>query len=200
MTLKIEDIIMEALKRKILEEAEILPGSILRVDGFLNHQIDIKLLSECGREWYERFKNDGVTKILTIESSGIAVACLTAQHFGLPVVYARKGKGTYIGEELYSVKAVSYTHGKAYDVMVSKDYINSGDKILIIDDFLSGASDLKALITISELAGATVVGAGVAVEKVYQGGGNRLRDLGYRIESLAKISSLDNGKVEFCVE
>ncbi|MBQ8302941.1 MAG: xanthine phosphoribosyltransferase [Clostridia bacterium] len=189
---------MEALKKKILEEADILPGSILRVDGFLNHQIDVNLLSSCGREWYEIFKNNEVTKILTVEASGIAVACLTAQHFGVPVVYARKGKCSQLGDNVYSVKAVSYTHGKSYDVVMSKEYVGENDKILIIDDLLAGASDVKALITIAEQAGATVVGIGIAVEKVYQGGGNLLRELGYRVESLAKISSLDNGKIEFC--
>lgn len=189
---------MEDLKKKILEEGSVLCGDILRVDGFLNHQIDVNLLTKCGLAWYEMFKNEGITKILTIESSGIAVACLTAQHFGVPVVYARKNKGTYIGDDLYRSKAVSYTHGKGYDVVVSKEYVNSHDRILIIDDLLSGASDLKALISITEQAGAIVVGAGVAVEKVFHGGGDRLRSLGYRVESLAKIASLDNGEIRFC--
>lgn len=191
---------MDALKKRIIEDAEILHGDILRVDGFLNHQIDVNLLSQCGIEWYKKFKDEGITKILTIESSGIAISCLTAQHFGVPIVYARKGKGSPIGDNLYYVKAVSYTHGTSYDVIVSKDYINSNDRILIIDDLLSGASDLKALITIAEMAGAVVVGVGVAIEKVYQGGADRLRELGYRIESLAKISSIEDGTIKFVEE
>ena len=188
---------MDVLKEIIKNEATVLHGTILRVDGFLNHQIDVNLLSACGREWYEKFKDEKVTKILTVEASGIAVACLTAQHFGVPVVYARKGKCSQLGENVYSVKAVSYTHGKSYDVVVSKEYVGENDRILIIDDLLAGASDVKALITIAEQAGATVVGIGIAVEKVYHGGGNLLRELGYRVESLAKISSLDGDKIVF---
>ena len=188
---------MELLKNKILEDSHVQSGEILRVEGFLNHQIDVKLLSECTKEWYNSFKNDGITKILTIESSGIAVACLTAQHFGVPVVYARKGKCSHIGDNVISVKAVSYTHGKSYDVIVSKEYISEDDNILIIDDLLAGASDIKALITICEGAGAKVAGIGVAIEKAYKGGGDRLRELGYRLESLVKIKSLKDNIIEF---
>lgn len=188
---------MELLKKKILEESHVQSGEILRVEGFLNHQIDVNLIGECTKEWYNSFKNDGITKILTIEASGIAIACLTAQHFGVPVVYARKGKCLHIGDNVISVKAVSYTHGKSYDVSVSKDYISKDDKILIIDDLLAGASDIKALITICEGAGAKVAGIGVAIEKAYKGGGDRLRELGYRLESLVKIKSLNDNVIEF---
>ena len=188
---------MDSLKKRILENAEILPGSIVKVDGFLNHQIDVKLLEDCGKAWYEVFKDQKVTKILTIESSGIAISCLTAQLFEVPVVYASKEKKTHLNDDIFSAKTVSYTHGKAYDIIVSKRYITPHDRVLIIDDFLSGASDLKALINITEQAGATVVGAGVAIEKIESGGGDRLRELGYRIESLAKIKSLENGTIEF---
>lgn len=188
---------MDALKKRIIEEAKIFPGEILVVDGFLNHQIDVDLLSRCGAEWYKMFKDDRVTKIFTIEASGIAIACLTAQHFEIPVVYAKKDRSSHNEDKIYSVKAVSYTHGTSYDIIVPKEYIKADDRILIIDDFLSGGSDLKALITIAEQAGATVVGVGVAVEKTYQGSADRLRRLGYRIESLVKIDSLHDGVIKF---
>lgn len=181
---------MELLKKKILKDAEILPGALIKVDSFLNHQIDVDLASKCGKEWYERFKSDGVTKILTIESSGIGLACLAAQYFNVPVVYAKKTKTATIGKEYYSTKVVSYTHGQAYEVLVSKKYINSSDRILLIDDFLANGSALKVLIHLAEMGGATVVGAGVAIEKSYQNGGRDLRNLGYRIESLAKIKEV----------
>ena len=128
---------MDALKKKILSDGQILPGDFLRVDGFLNHQIDIELLSECGKTWYECFKDSNVTKILTIESSGIAISCLTAQQFGVPVVYANKEKRSHMGDSIYSAKTVSYTQGKAYDIIVSRQYIAPHDRVLIIDDFLS---------------------------------------------------------------
>ncbi len=188
---------MEMLKKKILEEAEILPGSVLRVDSFLNHQVDVGLLSECGKKWFELFKDSGVTKILTIESSGIGIACLTAQYFGVPVVYAKKSRSATIGNDFYSTKVVSYTHGQSYEIVVSKKFINPDDKILIIDDFVANGSALKVLINLAEKGGAKVVGAGVAIEKLDKEGGKLLRELGYRVESLAKIKSLDSGKIEF---
>ena len=187
---------MELLNKKIMESAEILPGEVLRVDSFLNHQIDVQLLSECGKIWYEKFKDSGVTKILTIESSGIGIACLAAQHFGVPVVYAKKTRSSTLGDDFYSTKVVSYTHGQVYDVYVSKKFISPDDKILLIDDFLANGSALKVLIHLAELGGAEVVGAGVVIEKCYANGGHDLRELGYRVESLAKIKSLKNGKIE----
>jgi len=181
---------MKALKEKIINEGTILPGGILRVDSFLNHQIDVKLVSDCGKAWYEMFKDEGVTKILTIESAGIGIAALTAQYFGVPVLYAKKTRSAAIGAEYLSTKVVSYTHGQVYDVIVGKNYITPEDKVLIVDDFLSGGSALKVLINLTEMAGAKVVGAGIVIEKAYQSGGKNLRELGYRIESLAKIESM----------
>lgn len=181
---------MKALKEKIINEGTILPGGILRVDSFLNHQIDVKLVSDCGKAWYEMFKDEGVTKILTIESAGIGIAALTAQYFGVPVLYAKKTRSAAIGAEYLSTKVVSYTHGQVYDVIVGKNYITPEDKVLIVDDFLSGGSALKVLINLTEMAGAKVVGAGIVIEKAYQDGGKNLRELGYRIESLAKIESM----------
>ncbi len=188
---------MKELKEKILKEAVILPGGVLRVDSFLNHQIDIKLVCECGKRWYELFKDEGITKILTVESAGIGIAALTAQYFGVPVVYAKKSKSAAIGNDFYSAKVVSYTHGQVCEIVVSKSYINEDDKILIIDDFLSGGSAIKVLISLAEMGGAKVVGAGVVIEKAYQKGGKDLRDMGYRIESLAKIESMGQDGIKF---
>ena len=188
---------MELLKQRILKDGEVLPSDVLRVDGFLNHQIDVAFISECAKAWYEKFKDSGVTKILTIESAGIGIACIAAQYFGVPVVYAKKTRGAYIGDDVYSTKVVSYTHGQVYEVRVSKKYINPGDRILLIDDFLANGSALKVLINLAERGGATVVGAGIAIEKAYQKGGRDIRALGYRIESLARIESMsiDGGVV-----
>ncbi len=181
---------MKLLEDRIRKDGRILPGDVLKVDSFLNHQIDVALISECGKEWHRLFADAGITKILTIEASGIGIACVVAQYFGVPVVFAKKSKSSNIGNDFYSTKVVSYTHGRAYDVIVSKKYINEDDTILIIDDFLANGSALKALITIAEKGGAKVAGAGVAIEKVYQNGGNEIRNRGYRIEALAKIASM----------
>lgn len=182
---------MELLENKIRESAAVLPGDVLRVDSFLNHQIDVELVSELGKEWYERFKNCGVTKIVTIESSGIGIACIAAQYFKVPVVYAKKTRSSTIGNDYYSTRVVSYTHGQSYEVLISKKYLDPSDKILLIDDFLAHGSALKVLINLSEMSGAKVVGAGVAIEKAYQNGGKDIRAMGYRVESLAKIVSMD---------
>jgi len=182
---------MQELKEKIIKEGTILPGSVLRVDSFLNHQIDVELVSKCGKRWYELFKDEGITKILTIESAGIGIAALTAQYFGVPVVYAKKTRSSVIGEDYYSTKVVSYTHGQVYDVIVSKKYISENDRILLVDDFLANGSALKVLINLAEMGGAKVVGAGIVIEKAYQNGGQDIRSLGYRIESLAKIASMN---------
>lgn len=182
---------MELLENKIKECAEVLPGDVLRVDSFLNHQIDVDLVSKLGKEWYERFKDSGVTKIVTIESSGIGIACIAAQYFGVPVVYAKKTRSSTIGNDYYSTRVVSYTHGQSYEVLISKKYLSSNDRILLIDDFLAHGSALKVLINLSEMSDAKVVGAGVAIEKAYQNGGKDIRAMGYRVESLAKIASMD---------
>lgn len=181
---------MELLKQRILDEGEVLAGDVLRVDGFLNHQVDVEFISKCAEEWYRLFKDEGVTKIMTIESAGIGLACIAANYFKVPVLYAKKTRGSYIGNDVYSTKVVSYTHGQVYEVRVSKKYINPGDRILLIDDFLANGSALKVLINLAERGGATVVGAGIAIEKAYQKGGKDIRALGYRIESLAKIKSM----------
>ena len=185
---------MKLLEERIRKDGRILPGDVLKVDSFLNHQIDVALISECGAEWKRLFENEGVTRILTIEASGIGIACVTALHFGVPVVFAKKTRSLNLSGDCYTTKVHSYTKGLTYDVMVSKKYIEPGDKVLIIDDFLAKGSALNGLIELVEAAGATVVGCGIAVEKAYQGGGNELRAKGYRIESLAKIESMTPGE------
>ena len=189
---------MELLEKRIIKDGSVLPGNVLKVDSFLNHQIDINLMNELGAEWKRLFDGKKITKIMTIEASGIGIACITAMHFGVPVVFAKKSKSNNIGSDFYSTSVVSYTHGNTYEVIVSKRYVNSDDRILIIDDFLANGSALRALIDITEKAGATIVGAGIAIEKAYQNGGNKIRDLGYRVESLAKVKSMADGKIEFC--
>ena len=189
---------MKLLEEKILKDGRILPGDVLKVDSFLNHQIDIHLIDELGAEWKRLFAEEKITKIVTIEASGIGIACIVARHFDVPVVFAKKSKSSNIGSDFYTTPVVSYTHGNTYDVIVSKKYITSEDRVLIIDDFLANGSALRALINIVEMAGATVVGAGIAIEKAYQPGGRQIRDLGYRVESLARVKSMSDGEIEFC--
>ncbi len=190
---------MKLLEERILKDGTVLPGNVLKVDGFLNQQIDVNLICELSAEWKRRFESEKITKILTIEASGIGIACIAALQFGVPVVYAKKTKSALSVDDFYKSSVVSYTHGQSYEVTVSKKFIKPDDKVLIIDDFLANGSALKALIAITEQAGATVVGAGIAIEKVYQNGGNDIRERGYRIESLAKISSIsDIDGVKFC--
>ncbi len=188
---------MELLRNRILADAEVLAGDILKVDTFLNHQIDVKLVSELAKEWYRLFKDEGITKILTIESAGIGLASIAALEFGVPVVYAKKSRNASLGSDYLSTRVISYTHGQAYDVFLAKDLIVKGDRILLLDDFLANGSALKVLIHLAESAGAKVVGATVAIEKSYLGGGKDIRDLGYRLESLVKIKEINTGKIIF---
>ena len=182
---------MRLLEDRIRADGVIKAGDILKVDSFLNHQIDVAFVSELGREFHRLYGDCGVNKILTIEASGIGIACLTAQFFGCPVVFAKKAKTKNISTEVYSAEAASYTHGGTSTVIVSKEFRSAGDRILIIDDFLANGAALTALASIAEQAGATVVGAGIVIEKAYQPGGDMLRARGMRIESLARIKSMD---------
>ena len=183
---------MKALEQKILNEAKIFPGDVLKVDGFLNHRIDVEFLYEIGKELYSLFKEERINKILTVEASGIGVACVSALAFDpVPsVVFAKKHGSTNIGVDLYSSKAFSYTHQKYFDIVLSKSYLNSDDRVLIIDDFLAKGNALEALIDICSQAGATLCGVGIVIEKAYQGGGDLIRSRGIRVESLAKIKSM----------
>ena len=190
---------MELLERRIVKDGKIAEGNILKVDCFLNHQIDAAFVGELGKEFYRLYKDCGITKILTIEASGIAIACLTAIHFNVPVVFAKKSKTVNISGDVYTTKVESYTHGTVYDVTVSKNYLTSADKVLIIDDFLARGNALRGLLDLCKSAGAEVAGVGIVIEKAYQDGGQQIRDMGVRVESLARISamSVEDG-VTFC--
>lgn len=190
---------MQLLKDKILNEGEVYEGNILKVDCFLNHQIDCEFLTEVGKEFYRRFKDDGVNKVLTIEASGIAIGAMVAQQLGCPLVFAKKTKTKNIAGDVYTTPVESFTHGTTYDIMVSKKFLNPGDKVLIVDDFLAIGNALKGLIKIVEDSGATLVGCGSVIEKGYQHGGDKLREAGIKVESLAIVESMDHntGVVEF---
>ena len=189
---------MKALEEKILKEGTVLPGNILKVGSFLNHQMDVDFLMEMGREIAEKFAGDGVTKILTVEASGIAIAVAAAAHMHVPAVFAKKNKTGNLSGGVYAANVHSYTHNRDYTVVVSKEYICKDDVVLLVDDFLANGAALEGLIEIVRQAGAKVVGASCAIEKGFQGGGDALRATGVRIESLARIRSMDPvGGIEF---
>ncbi len=190
---------MNFLEKKISECGEIKPGNVLKVDSFLNHQIDIAVVREMALEWQRRYNGSKITKILTIEASGIALATMMAIILNVPLVFAKKSKTSNLDDNVYSSKVKSYTHNTTNMVVVSKKYLSSDDYILIIDDFLAHGEALMGLIDLVNQAGATVVGAGIAIEKGFQNGGKSIREKGYRIESLAIIESMDSdtGKVIF---
>ncbi len=192
---------MRLLEERIIKDGVVKDGDVLKVDGFLNHMIDVGFISKLGAEFHRLFRDCNVNKILTIESSGIGVACLTAQFFDCPVVFAKKAKSINIGADTYSVPIASYTHGKTYDVIVSKQFLGKDDRVLVIDDFLAKGNALAGLIDIIGQSGATLVGVGIVIEKAYQGGGDRIRGTGVRVESLARIASMsEKGGVTFCGE
>ncbi len=189
---------MELLEKRIREDGTFLGNDILKVDNFLNHMIDVELIDEMGKEWARLFKGEKINKILTIEASGIGIACIAARHFGnVPVLFAKKSKSSNIGSDFYTAKAYSFTHGNVNDIVVSKKYLGKDDSVLIIDDFLANGEALLALTSICNAAGARVAGVGIAIEKHYQGGGDKIRAMGIRVESLAKIKSMSDGDVEF---
>ena len=189
---------MELLEQRILSEGKVRPGGILKVDSFLNHQIDPQLLYEMALELKRLFAGEGVNKIFTIEASGIAIASLAGFVFQCPVVFAKKSKTKNISDELYSVQVESFTHGNTNTVVVSKEYLHAGENVLLVDDFLATGAALVGLRALVEQAGGTVVGAAVAIEKVFQEGGNRLRAEGMKVESLARIAAMDDNGITFC--
>ena len=189
---------MELLEQRILTDGKVLPGGILKVDGFLNHQIDPQLLYEMALEFKRMYDGTGINKILTIEASGIAMAAMTGYVFSCPLVFAKKSKSKNISNNVYSVEVASFTHGNTNTVVVSKEYLSAKDRVLIVDDFLATGAALVGLKALVEQAGGVVVGAGIAVEKVFQGGGDMLRSQGLRVESLAKIASMDDHGLKFC--
>ena len=182
---------MQLLKDRIRKDGKIKAGNVLKVDSFLNHQMDIKLFGEIGKEFKRRFADVEVNKILTIEASGIGIACVAAMYFGVPVVFAKKSSGSNMDKDVYFTQIYSYTHSKTNDVVVSKRFLSKTDHVLIIDDFLANGCALEGLIDIVRQSGATVEGVGVAVEKGFQGGGDKLRKAGYNLHSLAIIDKMD---------
>lgn len=191
---------MRLLEDRIREDGVVGAGNVLKVDSFLNHQMDVPFLSKLGEEFYNRFKDEGITKVLTIEASGIGIACLTAQYFGVPVLFAKKTPTNNIYGDVYTAEVYSYTHERTYTIYVSRRFLNPGDKVLIIDDFLAKGSALVALLKLVESAGATVAGAGIAIEKAYQEGGELVRNMGLRVESLARIASMTEDGIRFVEE
>jgi len=189
---------MKLLENRIIRDGRIYDGGVLKVDSFLNHQIDVAFVAKLGEEFYRLYNDCEITKILTIEASGIGVACLAAQYFDVPVVFAKKTHSSNQSNEVYTSKVVSYTHSTVYDVSVSKEYLSRTDNILIIDDFLAKGNALLGLIDIVKQSGAKVAGCGIVIEKAFQPGGKQIRDMGIRVESLARIESMDSNGVRFC--
>ncbi|MBE5843978.1 MAG: xanthine phosphoribosyltransferase [Butyrivibrio sp.] len=189
---------MKILEEKILEEGKIYPENVLKVDSFLNHQIDVGLLDVIGEAFYEKYKGKKITKILTIEASGIAIACATAKFFGVPVVFAKKSKSLNIGDDVYVSRVSSFTYGKEYDATISREHLKNDDKVLIVDDFIAIGNAMKGLVEICDQAGAEIVGIGICIEKAFQHGGDDLRQMGYDVTSLAIIDEMtDKGEVIF---
>lgn len=182
---------MNVLEKRILKDGIVKEGNVLKVDSFLNHQLDPVLLDEMGKEFHRRFADKQITKILTIESSGIAIACFVARYFNVPVLFAKKSKSVNIDGDMYVAEVESFTHKCKNQVIVSKKFLSQDDHVLIIDDFLANGCALQGLISITKSAGATVEGIGIAVEKGFQVGGSMIRNLGYHIESLAIVDSMD---------
>lgn len=188
---------MNALQNKIISDGKVAPGNVLKVDSFLNHQIDTKLLRAMGKDFYELFKDKEITKVLTVEASGIAIACYVAEAFDVPVVFAKKGIHKNVGNDVYTADVFSYTKGTTYEIVVSKLYLNENDNVLIIDDFLAKGQAVLGLKKIVEDAGATVVGAGIAITKAFQEGEQLLINAGIDVKSLAAIKSMDDGVIVF---
>jgi xanthine phosphoribosyltransferase len=190
---------MNFLEERIQKDGVVKPGSILKVDSFLNHQMDIRMIDEIGKEFHRRFADCPITKVLTIESSGIGIACAVAREFGVPMVFAKKSQSVNLDGDNYVAEVDSFTHKKTNKVIVSKKYITAEDHVLIIDDFLANGCALQGLISIVDSAEASVEGLGIVIEKGFQDGGHRIRNLGYRLESLAIIESMDSdsGTVTF---
>ena len=190
---------MNFLEERIVKDGIVKEGNILKVDSFLNHQLDVNLFDQMGNEWVKRFENIEINKILTIEASGIGIACVVARHFGVPVVFAKKSKSVNLDGEMYTAEVESFTHKNKNVVIVSKKFLNKDDKVLIIDDFLANGCALQGLISIINQAGASVSGIGIAIEKGFQNGGQIIRNMGYKLESLAIVDSMDasTGEIKF---
>ena len=183
---------MKLLEERILKDGQVRPGNVLKVDCFLNHQLDVELLDDIGAEFKRIFGGDGVNKILTIEASGIAIACMTARHFDVPVVFAKKAKSKNIDGDVFTSKVQSYTYGKEYEITLAKKFLGPQDRVLILDDFLANGKAMRGLLDVCKQAGATVAGIGVCIEKGFQTGGAELRSEGYKLASLAIVGHMDD--------
>lgn len=190
---------MKLLEERIQKDGIVKPGNVLKVDSFINHQMDTELISELGKEWKRLFADKPINKILTIEASGIGIACIAAMHFNVPVVFAKKAKSINLEGEMYTAEVESFTHKRTNQVIVSKKFLSEEDHVLIIDDFLANGCALQGLLQICQAAGATVEGIGIAVEKGFQPGGRMIRNLGYHLESLAIVESMNDetGEIVF---
>ena len=181
---------MQLLEERIRRDGKVAPGNVLRVDSFINHQIDVALLTELAGEFHRLFAGETVDKVLTVEASGIAIGCLVAQAFGVPLVFAKKSRTSNLPQDVYSSTVRSYTHGNVNQVMVSREFLRASERVLLIDDFLAHGEALNGLIDLVQQAGGTVVGAGILIEKAFQDGGEQLRRRGVRVESLARVASM----------
>ena len=190
---------MNFLEEKIVKDGIVKEGNVLKVDSFLNHQMDIDLFNKMGEEWKKRFEGKNINKILTIEASGIGIACIAAQHFNVPVVFAKKAKSINLEGEMYTAEVESFTHKNKNQVIVAKKFLNENDHVLLIDDFLANGCALQGLIQIVQSAGATVEGIGIAIEKGFQQGGTIIRNLGFQLESLAIVDDMncETGEITF---
>ncbi len=190
---------MNFLEERIIKDGIVKPGNVLKVDSFLNHQMDIELMDQMGEEFHRRFADKNITKVLTIEASGIAIACSVARCFNVPLVFAKKSKSVNIEGDMYIAEVESFTHKNKNQVIVSKKFLNADDRVLIIDDFLANGCALQGLISITEAAGAKVEGLGIAIEKGFQIGGQVIRNLGYKLESLAIVDEMnaETGEIKF---
>ncbi|AWB43263.1 xanthine phosphoribosyltransferase [Paenibacillus sp. CAA11] len=191
---------MKLLKDKVIEEGIVLSNNVLKVDSFLNHQMDPELMKEVGREFTRRFEGERITKVLTIESSGIAPGIMTALELGVPMIFARKHKSLTLKDNIFVEKVYSFTKQETNEITVSKKFLEAGDRVLIVDDFLANGEAAFGLARIVEQAGAEVVGIGIVIEKAFQPGGKLLAEAGYRVESLVRVASLEEGKVTFANE
>ena len=188
---------MKLLEERILKDGVVKPGNVLKVDSFINHQMDIELINELGKEFKRLFADKPINKILTIEASGIGIAAIAALHFGCPMVFAKKAQSINLDGEMYSTKVESFTHKRVYDVILAKKFLGPDDHVLIIDDFLANGCALLGLIDIVKKSGATIEGAGIVIEKGFQAGGKIVRDMGIHLESLAIIDSMDDTTIYF---
>lgn len=188
---------MKLLEERILRDGQVRPGNVLKVDCFLNHQLDVALLDDIGAEFHRIFKEDGINKILTIEASGIAIACMTARHFDVPVVFAKKAKSKNIDGEVFTSTVHSFTYGRDYNITLAKKFLGPNDKVLILDDFLANGKAMKGLLDVCHQAGATVGGIGICIEKGFQPGGAELRAAGYKLASLAIVERMSDDGLTF---